>query len=132
MNLKPFIIQSTMANKPKRFCSAYPCNNLVAPGERFQNCPEHQPKAAERERNPFYHTQAWRRYSEWYRSKYPLCENCLKHGLAVPVDVVDHIAELKDGGAKFSEDNTQSLCHACHNAKSRKERKKRGPKVYSY
>lgn len=39
---------------------------------------------------------------------------CSYHSL----DVLDHIIELKDGGAPFDEDNVQSLCHRHHNKKT--------------
>ena len=118
-----------MANRPQKYCSAYPCNRLV---EADGYCAEHKPKPALRERDPFYHTNRWRRYSEWFRAKYPVCAHCLQKGITTPADVVDHIIELKDGGAQLRVENTESLCHAHHNAKSLKERMKRGPKVYSY
>jgi 5-methylcytosine-specific restriction endonuclease McrA len=38
---------------------------------------------------------------------------------------VDHIIELKDGGAPLSEDNAMSLCARCHNQKTADEKRKR-------
>ncbi|XPS83916.1 HNH endonuclease domain protein [Desulfosarcina variabilis str. Montpellier] len=35
--------------------------------------------------------------------------------------IVDHIVELKDGGAPLSEDNVQSLCRSCHQRKTARE-----------
>lgn len=61
-----------------------------------------------------------------------MCEYCLADGYEVPAVIVDHIIELADGGDRLSDDNTQSLCHACHNKKTARERKKRGAVVYSY
>jgi len=57
---------------------------------------------------------------------------CQAEGRTVVAVIVDHVVEIKDGGASFSEDNAQSLCHACHNRKTAKEKEKRGGSVYSY
>jgi len=116
--------------KPKRFCTAYPCNNLVRSGERY--CEAHQPAKPNRDSDPFYNTARWQRFRNWYRAKNPLCERCLDEGLTVPADMVDHIIEIRDGGAKLSATNAQSLCNGCHAVKSAAERKRRGPVVYSY
>ncbi len=35
--------------------------------------------------------------------------------------VTDHIIPVLQGGAGYSKDNFQSLCHSCHNRKSRLE-----------
>jgi 5-methylcytosine-specific restriction endonuclease McrA len=39
--------------------------------------------------------------------------------------MVDHIIEIKDGGALTSEDNAQALCWKCHGLKTAAERAKR-------
>ena len=119
-----------MADKSKKYCGAYPCNQLVEPGERY--CPEHEPDKPTREQDLFYGTARWQRFREWYRSKHPLCELCLEQGLTVPMDCVDHVVEIRDGGDPLSAENAQSLCNSCHAAKTFKERKKRGPVVYAY
>ncbi len=46
--------------------------------------------------------------------------------------MVDHIQELKDGGAEVDPENAQTLCNRCHQKKTRAEKRKRGPIVYSY
>lgn len=38
---------------------------------------------------------------------------------------VDHIVELKDGGAPFDQVNLQPLCGSCHTSKTHVERTKR-------
>lgn len=40
--------------------------------------------------------------------------------------IVDHVVELKDGGAELSPDNSMSLCRSCHNKKTAREKKRRG------
>lgn len=66
----------------------------------------------------FYNSKAWRTTRKIYISSNPLCENCLEQGLTVEANVVDHITEINDGGAKLSLSNLRSLCHPCHNSKT--------------
>jgi len=46
--------------------------------------------------------------------------------------MVDHIIELKDGGAPLDERNVQALCRTCHGKKTSIEKQKRGAKAYVY
>jgi 5-methylcytosine-specific restriction protein A len=50
----------------------------------------------------------------------PFCRECLKHGLYVASDVVDHIVNLAAGGSDERE-NKQGLCNPCHDAKTKAE-----------
>ncbi|MEN6624120.1 MAG: HNH endonuclease signature motif containing protein [Smithella sp.] len=111
-----------MANKARKYCQAYPCSNLAINGAY---CQEHTPAAAPKETDAFYLSPAWKRFRNWYVTNHPFCEQCEREGLLIPVDVVDHIVEIKDGGARLSEENAMSLCHKCHNLKSAGERRKR-------
>lgn len=72
-----------------------------------------------------YRSKAWVQLRRSYRAAHPLCEECLKHGVMRPMAVVDHITELKDGGALLDVNNLQSLCMACHNRKTEAQRKLR-------
>lgn len=119
-----------MTSKARKYCGQFPCPNMAQPGSAY--CKDCQPKPAHKDTDPFYLSPAWRRFRDWYIAKHPLCETCLADGYQVPAVIVDHIIELKDGGAPFDEDNAQSLCRACHNRKTAKERHKRGASVYSY
>jgi len=111
-----------MPNKPNKFCAAFPCRNLAVNGAY---CHEHKPAKAPKETDPFYLSVAWRRFRNWFISKYPLCQKCLEEGRETPAVMVDHIIEIKDGGALTDEDNAMSLCHKCHNMKSAAERSRR-------
>ncbi|PIE71622.1 MAG: HNH endonuclease [Deltaproteobacteria bacterium] len=119
-----------MATKPKKYCAAYPCPNLVPAGETY--CHLHKPEQASKETVPFYSTSQWQKLRRWYRKRHPFCELCLIDGLTVPAELVDHIVEIKDGGSKTDPENLQSLCRRCHAIKTSKERRKRGVKVYTY
>jgi len=71
-----------------------------------------------KKREPFYGTAAWRKFSDWYKRQHPLCENCKAKGIVTPVYCVDHVIEIKDGGALLSSSNSRSLCRRCHARKT--------------
>ena len=119
-----------MASKPNKYCIKFPCRNMAIPGSAY--CAKHQPAKAHKDADPFYTSVRWRRFRDWYIGKHPLCEMCQAEGREVTAVIVDHIVELKDGGAPLDEDNAQSLCRACHNRKTATEKQKRGLKVYEY
>ena len=66
----------------------------------------------------FYDSKEWRGLRAWYVKVNPLCVVCLKNGFVKPVQVVDHIKEISDGGQPLDNSNLQSLCHAHHNIKT--------------
>lgn len=82
-----------------------------------------------RERNKpsdrFYATKMWRRVSESFRKRNPLCAHCASRQRVKAADLVDHIVERSDGGDDYSVTNLQSLCHPCHNTKTASEKRKR-------
>lgn len=109
-------------NKARRYCKAYPCNNIATNGAY---CQEHKPAAAQKETHPFYLSVQWRRFRDWYIGKHPLCEQCEREGRLTLAAMVDHIIEIKDGGALTDEENAMSLCWKCHGIKTADERSKR-------
>ncbi len=111
-----------MTYKAKKYCAAFPCSNLAIYGAY---CAEHKPAAPMKETNPFYLSVQWRRFQAWYLGKHPLCEQCEREGRLVKADMVDHIIEIKDGGALTSEDNAMSLCWKCHGIKTAKAKNHR-------
>lgn len=143
-----------MATKPRKYCASWPCRNLSVPGSsyctehqartrarfcRIQGCPDmaltgssfckqHQPEWTVKLADAFYVSVGWRRFREWYIANHPLCAECERQGKLVPGVIVDHVVELKDGGAPFDENNAQSLCRACHAYKTETERRKRNEK----
>ena len=66
----------------------------------------------------FYQSTAWRKLREEKLRKNPICEQCIRIGLIIPAQVVDHIVPINKGGAALDIDNLQSLCNPCHNRKS--------------
>ncbi len=114
-----------MSTKPRRYCLAWPCQTLAVPGSSY--CPDHQQPEAPKATDPFYLSVRWRRFREWYIANHPLCVRCQADGYIVRATIVDHVVELKDGGAPYDESNTQSLCLSCHNTKTALERNRRNP-----
>lgn len=109
-------------NKARRYCKAYPCSNIATNGAY---CQEHKPAKAPKETHQFYLSPAWRRFRNWYLSKHPLCEQCEAEGRLTLAAMVDHILEIKDGGALTDEGNAMSLCWKCHGIKTADERSRR-------
>ena len=72
----------------------------------------------DRTNQSFYSSGRWTKVSKWYRKNNPLCVHCKEQGRVTPAQLVDHIVEIKDGGAEYDESNLQSLCKACHNVKT--------------
>jgi len=64
-----------------------------------------------------YNTKKWRRFSKWYRKKYPFCKKCDK--LASDVD---HIIPIKEGGDPYNLKNLQALCKTCHAKKTKEDK----------
>jgi 5-methylcytosine-specific restriction endonuclease McrA len=89
-----------------------------------------QRKAFEREKDntDFYNSWPWRKFAKRYKESHPLCVECEKKDMVVPVKVVDHIIPVNAGGEKLDESNCQSLCESCHNRKSSHESRGYGVK----
>lgn len=73
----------------------------------------------------FYESQAWRRLRQQKLHQTPFCEICYKSGRMANAVIVDHIKEIRDGGAPLDIANLQCLCRSCHNEKTVTERGKR-------
>ena len=69
-----------------------------------------------------YHTWRWTKESKAFRDAHPLCENCLKKGLYVPSEVVDHIIPIAIHDF-WDESNWQALCAKCNVAKGNRDKK---------
>jgi 5-methylcytosine-specific restriction protein A len=89
-----------------------------------------QRKAFEREKDnsEFYNSWPWRKFAKIFKQNNPLCVECEKKDLIVPVKVVDHVIPINAGGAKLEDGNCQSLCESCHNRKSANESRGYGVK----
>lgn len=69
----------------------------------------------------FYNSSRWRGKNGLRNQRLatePYCRLCGKPG-----EMVDHIDPINNGGDADDLDNTQTLCHICHNKKRQTERK---------
>jgi len=110
-----------MTTKARKYCVAFPCSNLAEKGSAY--CVVHQPPRTPKETDRFYLTVRWRRFRNWYLRNHPFCEACEQERRgAVRAVMVDHIVELKHGGALTSEENAMAMCWKCHAIKTSKHK----------
>ena len=88
------------------------------PGEQYalkrHKDKERQYNASRPARHGFYASPEWRRVRDWYRSRYPLCEECQRQGRVTAAELVHHKREISQGGELLDVDNLESLCRSCH------------------
>jgi len=126
-----------------KLCKKNGCGGLVRGKEKYCQAHAHLEKAekknASRHYNnnirdagsqKFYESPAWRRLRKIQLGRYPMCQLCMAQGKAVPAVIVDHIIEIKDGGAALDLDNLQSACRQCHNTKTASVRKNRSTNIH--
>jgi len=124
-----------MAVRPKRPCTKPGCGKLVDKGR----CDEHQVEAEGRRKASAQrynkergsaasrgYDARWTAYSKDYRSRNPLCVDCLTVGVLTSVEHGGHVDHIKavagpDDPLFWSEDNHQSLCNSHHSAKTARE-----------
>lgn len=115
----------------RKQCSFGGCNNIALTDT--YRCKDHSVSYTPKKRYEHHYHQGKHIYSSarWVnlRKQFirhnPLCAHCEAQGILTPAVLVDHIKEIKDGGAVYDVSNLQSLCNACHNTKTGKESKKR-------
>jgi len=78
---------------------------------------------AERIRDPFYHTAAWKRASAEFITEHPLCCECEKIGKLEPSKVTDHNIPKDVCADPWDRDNWRPLCYKHHSQKSAKDKK---------
>ena len=125
-----------MPNKMLKQCRAPGCGGLTR--ERY--CEKHIHLDAKRRsetakhynansRDPtaqkFYDSPGWRKVRQLKMNRSPFCEICSAKNRFSCAEIVDHIIEIRDGGAPLDLENLQSLCRACHNQKTAKARLER-------
>jgi 5-methylcytosine-specific restriction protein A len=58
---------------------------------------------------------AWKNLSVRYREEHPLCEQCVKSGIATPADEVHHIVPITEAPwLRLEWNNLMALCVPCH------------------
>ena len=106
----------------ERYCEkhAYLESKRRAETSRHYNATQRDPTAQK-----FYDSPAWRKVRQLKMNRSPFCEICSAKNRFAKAGVVDHIVEIRDGGAPLDLENLQSLCRACHNQKTKAEMMKR-------
>ena len=85
--------------------------------------PERKPYEGYRHHNTdFYQSRRWRSLRALTLQKDPLCEECMRKGVLVPAQMVDHIVPINKGGAPLDLNNLQSLCNHCHAVKTARDK----------
>jgi len=118
-----------MPRKAKIPCSYQGCPTLIESGTG-NYCKEHMKlknkvyskTRDDKETITEYKTARWQRVRKivLQRDNY-LCQICKEK----TAEMVDHIVEVKDGGAFYELSNLQSLCNKCHALKTKQEEAKR-------
>ncbi|WP_056967216.1 HNH endonuclease [Liquorilactobacillus sucicola] len=128
--------------KPMKQCNHAGCRKLIPFDTAY--CDKHRQDSKRKPHDAIdskaesirvHHSYKWRKISERYRLKNPVCEQCLKdvrdpnsgnfEGIPRFSTSVDHIKPLFLGGDPYNEDNLQALCEVCHNKKSLEERREK-------
>lgn len=74
------------------------------------------------ERDPFYHTNRWKKASARFLKQNPLCACCGEKGIIRGSQVTDHIIPKQVCKDPWDESNWQPLCKPCHKDKSAKDK----------
>ena len=93
--------------------------------EKRERAAHYNKTVRDAEAQAFYESPAWRRLRKLKLAVMPICEICYAQGRITPAVLVDHIVEIKDGGAPLDMANLQSVCQRCHNKKTAQEHAKR-------
>jgi|SRR5699024_4198195 len=127
-----------ISTKPFHICKVFECNNLT----KNTYCKDHEHIAREcelkrqqlynRQRDPvlkqFYNSKEWKALSHYtLASNHYLCVGCSTDDQLIPANVADHIVPVTvDWSLRLDPNNTQPLCHDCHNKKTAEDVKKYG------
>jgi 5-methylcytosine-specific restriction enzyme A len=130
-----------MPGRPLKPCNKIGCTNLT----RDRYCEQHKHLAERRERSRkndkeydkhkrnqqakvFYHSREWERLRQAALARdHYLCQHCLRDNRITRAVIVDHIVPISvDWSKRLSLDNTQSLCHPCHNRKTAEDKRRYG------
>ena len=78
------------------------------PGERYatkrRKDRERRYNMSRPAQHEFYATSEWRRLRDWYRGRYPLCEECQRQGRVTAAELVHHKREISQGGEPLLHD----------------------------
>lgn len=110
---------------PRR--AKHPCNHHGCHALTFgRYCPTHDPGAWADKRTTERRViggRALQTARARLFNEHPLCVECERQGRVSAAEYRDHVVPLAEGGTD-TEENTQGLCKACHEAKSEAERRR--------
>lgn len=108
--------------RSKKPCSYPGCRTLVADGG--SRCEVHRVTWAKGPNEPKrMKGRALQEARERLFRGHPLCAECERQGRVRAAVVRDHIVPMGEGG-EDTDDNTQGLCHRCHDEKTEAERRR--------
>lgn len=112
----------------KRLCPLHGYWNKKDKDDRCPKCTKQRNKDYDKNKRDLSQKKVYNK-KDWYEEARPATlirdgMRCVKCGSRENL-VVDHIVEIKDGGAKYNLDNLQTLCKKCHAIKTEDEKKKR-------
>jgi 5-methylcytosine-specific restriction protein A len=85
--------------------------------------PRTEAPMGDRSRDPFYHTNRWRKESRAFLQEHPICVKCREKGLTVPARATDHIIPKSICRDPWDRTNWQPLCTKCNNLKGAQDKK---------
>ena len=102
--------------KSKKPCRHPGCPNLT----EGKYCDEHKPLHPDRpSAESRGYNSKWRKLSQHYLRKHPLCVRCLANGRYTKATVTDHIIPHRNRPElMWDESNFQALCKKCHDKKT--------------
>lgn len=113
-----------MALRPATLCRS--CKTATHNTSGYcDECQERRVWRNEKKGDTFYWSPAWRKVRRLKLKQDPLCEDCKKQGRITPARLVDHIHEIKDGGARLDLKNMRSQCYKCHAIKTAEAKRQR-------
>ncbi len=102
----------------KRICPIHGIWNKEHNDDRCPKCRKTTAKVYDnnsrnKESNKIYQSKQWKNIRTKQLTNNPFCIRCGR-----VANLVDHIIEIKDGGAAYDINNLQSMCTSCHNTKT--------------
>ena len=110
---------------PTKFCNRPGCPEVVGRGIRL--CPAHQAGIYRQQDQARENATArgydadWRRFRAWFKSRHPLCSDCLEEGRMTVTEEVHHVVKLRDAPhLRLVETNCMALCKTHHSKRTMK------------
>lgn len=94
----------------EKYCETHTDEEQERKRKAWQQADEERPSPAERG-----YDRRWRKVSEMYRDKHPVCERCEElYSNTSAAALTHHIRPIEKGGNRLDTDNLWALCKRCH------------------